>query len=105
MMEESSQNGPTHYGYDGSGYLVVRATDTQVDTFAYDHYGQLAVATVGGITTTYDYRPDGLRRSKTTNGVTTRHVYDGDQIIAELDQNYSRTQAYHRGLLLLVFGS
>jgi len=103
MTAESSQNGTTYYGYDGSGYLVVRATDTQVDTFAYDHYGQLAVARIDDVTTTYDYRPDGLRRSKTTNGVITRHVYDGDQIIAELNQNYYRTQAYHRGLRLAKF--
>jgi RHS repeat-associated protein len=76
------QGSQTDYLYDKNGNLA-DINNGQFE-YVYDCENRLIEARENSVTVaTYAYDFAGRRVSKTTGGVTTRYVYDGDQIIAE----------------------
>ena len=66
----------------------------------YNGFNQLVSTLKDGVEVTYAYKPDGLRLSKTTNGATTTHIWDGQNIVAELEDE-SVAAVYLRGINLI----
>ena len=69
----------------------------------YDGFNKLiSFADADNTETIYSYKPSGLRYSKTTDDVTTIHLWDGNNIIAEANEEIDFTALYVRGIGLLA---
>ncbi|MDD4910184.1 MAG: DUF4329 domain-containing protein [Candidatus Omnitrophica bacterium] len=98
-LNQYTKVGTTNYAYDANGNL---ANDGSF-AYAYDYENRLISASslrpatnLGG-EAIYTYDPFGRRTSKTVDGKTTNFLYDGDQIIAEYDDQGNPTKKYIYG--------
>ena len=97
----SSATDNIYYTYDNNGNMVQRSRGGVVDTFNYNGYNELVAAVVNGTTSTYTYFADGLRRTKSVGDIETKHIYDGEDIVMDLNSDYSTRYEYIRGLNLM----
>jgi RHS repeat-associated protein len=79
--------------YDANGNLTFDGTTS----YTWDARNQLIQMSSGSLFATFTYDALGRRVSKTNNGATTRYLYDGNDIIAEI-QNNTISATYLRSL-------
>ena len=100
------------YSYDATGHLIVAGVPDNFDangnmlidgnkTNTYNGFNQLVSTTVDAKTLEYKYNADGLRTEKTVDGVTTTYVLDSDQVVMELNSDYTVAKRYLRGFNLI----
>ncbi|MGA1823422.1 MAG: RHS repeat domain-containing protein [bacterium] len=92
-LNQYTNVGDTAYTYDDNGNL----TSDEIWLYSYNCENKLITASDSINTTNYNYGPFGRRKEKNFAGVVTKYIYDGDQIIAEYDENDTLIRKYVYG--------